>query len=93
MAKIERMTIVFPEPMADDIRLAVEEGEYASISEVVRDAMRSWQGRRQLRAEEIARLREAWDRGKASGEPVPYDMDEIIAGARKRYAAQLKNDG
>lgn len=91
MAKIERMTIVFPEPMADDIRHAVEEGDYASVSEVVRDAVRSWQGRRQLRAEEVERLRRAWDEGVASGPSVPFDMDDIIAGARKKYAAALKD--
>ena len=79
MAKIERMTIVFPEPMADDIRHAVEEGEYASASEVVRDAMRGWQGRRQLRAEEIARLRRAVDEGLESQTTGRFEVASIIA--------------
>lgn len=73
------MTIVFPEPMADDIRHAVEEGEYASISEVVRDAVRSWQGRRQLRAEGLARLRRAVDEGLASETAGPFEVTSIIA--------------
>ena len=85
MAKIERMTIVFPEPMADDIRRAVEEGEYASASEVVRDAMRSWQGRRQLRAEEIARLRRAAEEGLASGPGRPWDVKEFLADMHAKY--------
>jgi len=42
MANIERMTIVVPEPMAAKIRAAVAAGDYASTSEVVRDAMRLW---------------------------------------------------
>ncbi len=48
MANIERMTVVFPEPMADQLRAAVEAGEYASTSEAVRDAVRLWSGRRRM---------------------------------------------
>ena len=56
MAEIERMTVVFPEPMADQLRAAVKAGEYASTSEAVRDAVRLVGGRRELRA---ARNRDA----------------------------------
>lgn len=40
VAQIERMTVVFPEPMVAQIRAAVAAGEYASTSEAVRDAVR-----------------------------------------------------
>lgn len=82
MAEIERMTVVFPEPMAAQLRAAVEAGEYASTSEAVRDAVRLWESRRRLRDEEIARLRRAWDEGKASGSAGPLDMKAIIEEAR-----------
>ncbi|WP_244936494.1 ribbon-helix-helix domain-containing protein [Methylobacterium currus] len=49
MAHIERLTVVFPEPMAAQIRAAVEAGDYASTSEAVRDAVRLWSDRRQMR--------------------------------------------
>jgi len=78
MSNIERMTVVFPEPMAAQIRAAVKDGEYASTSEVVREAVRLWSGRRRLRDEEIAALRRAWDAGKASGIDGPHDMKKII---------------
>ena len=89
MASIERMTVVFPEPMADQIRAAVEAGEYASTSEAVRDAVRLWTHSRKLRSEEVKMLRKAWDEGKRSGTPVRYDMRAIIreAKAQKRKAA------
>src|SRR5258706_16261838 len=84
MAKIERMTVVFPEPMAEQIRASVEAGEYASTSEAVRDAVRLWSGRRRLREQELELLRQAWDEGKSSGSSVRYEMASIIDEARKQ---------
>ena len=57
-------------------------GEYASASEAVRDAMRLWNERRVFRAEELRLLRDAWDKGKASGIAGPLDMKAVIAEAR-----------
>lgn len=82
MPKIERMTVVFPEPMAEQIRAAVDAGEYASTSEVVRDAVRLWNGRRELRSYERDALRQAWMEGKASGVSGRYDMAQIVKEAK-----------
>lgn len=82
MPKIERMTIVFPEPMASDIRAAVERGDYASTSEVVRDAVRLWRTRQEIQEHDLNLVREAWAKGKASGVAGPYDMEAILRGAR-----------
>jgi antitoxin ParD1/3/4 len=76
------MTVVVPEPMAETIHAAIAAGEYASASDVVRDAMRVWNERRAFRAEELRVLRDAWDRGKASGVAGPLDMKSIIAEAK-----------
>lgn len=86
MSKIERVTVALPTPMADRMRSAVESGEYATTSEVVRDALRLWESRRELREREIAALKQAWDEGRASGKPVPLDMDETIGKAKTRFA-------
>ncbi|MEG3179692.1 ribbon-helix-helix domain-containing protein [Sphingomonas sp. LT1P40] len=82
MADIERLTIVVTEPMAAKIRAAIAAGDYASTSEVVRDAMRLWSDRREFRRDELEVLREAWDSGKASGVAGPLDMKSIIREAR-----------
>jgi antitoxin ParD1/3/4 len=82
MSKIERMTVVFPEPMAEQIRAAVVAGEYASTSEVVRDAVRLWNGRRELREHELDRLRKAWNAGQASGVAGKYDISQLIKEAK-----------
>ena len=93
MANIERMTVVFPEPMAAQIRAAVEAGEYATTSEAVRDAVRLWFGRRQLQENELERLRQAWDAGKASGTHGSIDFDELRQEARRRLAAAKEDTG
>ena len=93
MASIERMTVVFPEPMAAQIRAAVEAGEYATTSEAVRDAVRLWSGRRQLQESELERLRQAWDAGKASGRHGPIDFDDLRQEARRRLAAAKEDTG
>ena len=92
MSNIERMTVVVPAPMAVKIRAAVATGDYASTSEVVRDAMRLWSDRRELRREELEALRNAWDAGKASGVAGPLDMKSIISEARAERAATDGHD-
>ena len=82
MSRVERVTVTLTAPMADSMRAAVAGGEYATTSEVIRDALRLWEARREIRTKELAALRRAWDEGKASGEPAPLDIDAIIATAR-----------
>ncbi len=92
MSNIERMTVVVPEPMAAKIRAAVASGDYASTSEVVRDAMRLWSDRREFRHEELAALRNAWDAGKASGIDGPLNMKSILDEARAEQATAGGHD-
>jgi antitoxin ParD1/3/4 len=56
--------------MAASVREVVESGEYASASEVMREALRECQLRRTERARAIGELRKLWDEGLASGDPV-----------------------
>jgi antitoxin ParD1/3/4 len=79
MADIERMTIVFPEQMAAEIRATVKAGEYASTSEAVRDGVRLWRERRQMRGLDRDALRRAWDEGKANGFAGTHDMRKLLA--------------
>lgn len=63
MSNIERLTIALPSEMALLVKSAVESGEYASVSEVLRDALRAWKQKRlSVLAEE-----EAIKRGVAIG--------------------------
>lgn len=56
-------------------RRKVESGEFATISEVIRDALR----RAEERDRRIADLRELVREGEESGDPVPLDWEAFLA--------------
>ena len=58
---------------------AVETGQYASNSEVVRDALRLWEQREEVRQAELGRLKWAYDDGMASGEGRALDPKAMLA--------------
>lgn len=82
MATVEKLSIALTPDMAALVRGAVESGDYASASEVVRDALREWKLKRGLESEVIAELRRLWQEGLDSGPPEPLDMDEIKRAVR-----------
>lgn len=67
---------------------AVESGAYASNSEVVRDALRLWEQREELRELEIARLKQAYEEGLASGEPKELSLDDLLSRFRAKAAGR-----
>lgn len=91
MPEIERLTITLPADMAALVRGAVEGGDYASSSEVVREALREWKMRRMLQLQELASLRADIDKGLtdlAEGRVRDFDAGKIIARGRKRLATR-----
>jgi antitoxin ParD1/3/4 len=86
MADIERVTIALPEPMAASVRAAVEAGEYASTSEVLRDALRLGEARRELRAGDAEELRRRWDADKASGLAGEINIRDLVADEKTKKA-------
>lgn len=67
---------------------AVESGAYASNSEVVREALRLWEQREELRELEIARLKQAYEEGLASGEPAELSLDDLLSRFRAKAAGR-----
>lgn len=91
MAEIERMTITLPSDMAATIRSAVEGGDYASSSEVMREALRDWKMKRALQLQELAALKADIDRGLAdvaAGRVQDFDASRIIERGRKLLASR-----
>jgi len=89
MAAIERLTITLPADMAGMVKGAVNEGGYASTSEVIREALRDWKLKRDLQVGQLAALRGDIDRGLADvaeGRLVPYDRERILERGRKQFA-------
>jgi antitoxin ParD1/3/4 len=91
MAEIERMTITLPADMATIVKRAVEGGDYASSSEVVREALRDWKMKRALQMNELASLKSDIDRGLndvAEGRVQDFDAMRIIERGRKLLAGR-----
>jgi antitoxin ParD1/3/4 len=86
MPGIEKVSIALSPEMVAMLKGAVASGQYASASEVVREALREWQLRRPLREAEIERLRKAWQEGIESGPSRPLDFEEIKRRGRERLA-------
>jgi antitoxin ParD1/3/4 len=89
MTKIERMTITLPSDMAAIVKGAVEGGDYASSSEVVREALREWKTKRALQLQELAGLKADIDRGLADlaeGRVQDFDATRIIERGRTLLA-------
>jgi antitoxin ParD1/3/4 len=90
MAELERLTITMPTDLVAVVKTAVAEGDYASTSEVVREALRDWKIKRAIRHEEIAALKADIDRGLAdvaAGRLAEFNADQIIERGRKLLAA------
>ena len=86
MTTVEKMTIALTREMAGFVRSAVETGEYASTSEVIRDAVREWKERRDLLGYTVEELRSLVQEGLESGPSELASMDEVKAEARRRLA-------
>ncbi len=91
MAEIERMTITLPSDMAAVVKGAVEGGDYASNSEVVREALRDWKTKRALQLLDLASLKADIDRGLtdlAAGRVEDFDKARIIERGRMLLAGR-----
>lgn len=86
MASVERMTITMPIEMAETLRQTVNGGEYASTSEIVREALRGWIRSRDAERQDLEVLRAAIKAGLDSGPGFP--ADQVFAELRARYASQ-----
>jgi antitoxin ParD1/3/4 len=87
VSKIEKLSIALTPELAAEVREAVQSGDYASTSEVVREALRGWAQSRNDRTATIAYFRQMIAEGLASGEPQERPpLDEFLKSARARRA-------
>ena len=86
MPEVKKISIAVTVEQIGSLKAAVETGEYATTSEIVREALRDWQFKRELRQEDVRRLRELWDQGKASGTSTPVNFGDARREAQHRLA-------
>ena len=88
MPNVEKVSIALTPEMAAVVRQAVESGDYASNSEIVREALRDWKLKRALQQQEVEELRRLWQEGLHSGPSRFAGMANLKAEARRRLEAQ-----
>jgi antitoxin ParD1/3/4 len=93
MASVDKVSVALSNEHVSSLKAAVETGEYATTSEIVREALRDWQLKRELRQEDIKRLRQMWDAGVASGSAGELDMKKLREDARARLESTKKAAG
>ncbi len=81
MSTIERITITLTAEMAQSIQAAVDAGEYASSSDVIREALRDWRHKRALQERELKELLTKVQQGVGdieAGRVYDFDPERII---------------
>ncbi len=83
MASVEKLSVALTPDMVAEMRAAVEIGDYGSVSEVVREALRDWRLRRRIDALETEELRRLVQEGIDSGPGL--DAASVFARLRARF--------
>ncbi len=84
MITSEKISIALPPEMVHLVREAVATGEYASSSEVIRDALRDWTYKRSLRMQGMAELRGVWQ--EALNDKTPgISADDVLNRLEHKY--------
>lgn len=94
MSEIERLTITLPAEMAATVKEAVEAGDYASSSEVIREALRQWKFRRAVQLQELEALRAdiaVAEKDLAEGRVEDFDPEDIIRRGEERLKSLAKS--
>ena len=84
MSDIQNISVALTSEQFGLLEAAVDAGEYTTTSEIVREAIRDWQHNRELRRDEVERLRRLWDEGKAGGPSRPFDMERTLSTAKSQ---------
>lgn len=92
MTTAEKISIALPPEMVAIVRAAVATGEYASSSEVIRDALRDWTHKRSLRQQGVAELRQLWQEALADKSP-GVSADEVLDRLERKYQAMAEARG
>jgi antitoxin ParD1/3/4 len=92
MPNVEKISVALTSEMAAFVRDVVESGEYASSSEVIREALRDWKQKRLLQLQNIDEVRHLWQEGIDSGTGHYTDIEAIKQEARRRLDQVSQKD-
>lgn len=92
MRTIEKISVALPPEMVAPVKVAVEAGEYASSSEVVRDALRDWAWKRSLRQQGVDELRKRWRQARTSPS-AGVAVDAVLDRLEEKYQRMAATTG
>ena len=90
MADVDRLTLELPEPLAGEVRRAVERGDYSEPADVVAAALNAWIERGSPPAMTDGRLRELIAEADQAGEEPgeEFSIDAFLTEARRSIASK-----
>ncbi|TPI39407.1 type II toxin-antitoxin system ParD family antitoxin [Mesorhizobium sp. B3-1-9] len=91
MGQVDKRSITLSPELAAAVDDVVAAGEYASASEVIRDALRQWKERRDLLGYSVEELRKLVQEGIDSGPAL--DGPSVIERARAKYRKMAEAKG
>jgi antitoxin ParD1/3/4 len=91
VVNVEKASVALTPEMAAMMREVVASGEYASASEVMREALRNWKHSRLKRTKAIEELGRQWDDGMKSGPA--YDGEDAFKRIRNKLDAKIAARG
>ena len=93
MSEVSTVWFSLPPDVEQIARQAVADGEYATIEDVVAEAVLEWSGRRGVVTLDDEAIRKLLDEGIASGPDVDDSMDDIKREARGLWDATQRRAG
>jgi antitoxin ParD1/3/4 len=86
---IEKISVALPRQMVAEVKSAVESGEYASSSEVIRDALRDWAQKRSLQKQGVEQLRQLWQEARQDTQP-GVSAEDVLDRLERKYQAMTE---
>ncbi len=83
----QRVTVTLPPEMLSSFKAEVSEGHYGSVSEVVREAGRLWQQRKDEREARLELIRARLEKSAQSGKPIP--MDDVFGQIEEKHKKNM----
>ena len=90
MSKVQKVSIALTGQLNDVVQQAVASGQFASASEVVRDALRLWQKREEAKLASLNYMRVLIQEGLDSGPGEEWDIEKMKRELHGELAAKTK---
>lgn len=91
MGKVEKISVALTDELLASVHGAVQSGDYASSSEVIREALRQWKSRRAGDEQAAAAIRQLVAEADASGPSQPWEGGEALK--QRFHKARGGHDG